>query len=388
MAQDAKVIVLRGDRVTVETIVSFVAGHAEGIGAANPVRRLAPPWPAAQETNQVRALAAAAAPRSLVPLADDGTGWAYVAVGDEPDEFVAEWTGTDDVSFSTAISRDAAQRAEPVLPAGTLARCASAPALRRVLPPYCLVDEHDPRALQPGEAAADSLHSAVAWYCTFDNDTLQRIASKFEPRTTAVEIWAANAHRTELLGLAKPNQHRKQKGGFTRSELFNARTLLLIPLNGPPPDRRHVGGACKACASGPQRHKLKQHTCAGYYARVDTDDAATNARSSTFSPARAASVWDLYGKGYRHRPARCGLATTCASSVWNAIEQMQLRGRRRGDGVGRPKFDFHIGASGTIIPSRSTKLQKYAINCSGSGRGPKFPRPRSTRPSARCTKST
>ena len=56
--------------------------------------------------------------------------------------------------------------------------------------------------------------------------------------------------------------------------------------------------------------------------------------------------------------------------------------------LGRPKFDFHIGASGTIIPSRSTKLQKYAINCSGSGRGPKFPRPRSTRPSARCTKST
>ena len=48
MAQDAKVIVLRGDRVTVETIVSFVAGHAEGIGAADPVRRLAPPWPAAQ----------------------------------------------------------------------------------------------------------------------------------------------------------------------------------------------------------------------------------------------------------------------------------------------------------------------------------------------------
>ena len=190
---------------------------------------------------------------------------------------VAEWTGTDDVSFSTAISRDAASRAEPVLPAGTLARCASAPALRRVLPPYCLVDEHDPRALQPGEAAADSLHSAVAWYCTFDNDTLQRIASKFEPRTTAVEIWAANAHRSELLGLAKPNPHRKQKGGFTRSELFNARMLLLIPLNGPPPDRQHTGGACKACASGPQRHKLKQHTCAGYYARVDTDDAATNA---------------------------------------------------------------------------------------------------------------
>ena len=40
MAPDAKVIVLRGDRVTVETIVSFVAGHAEGIGAADPVRRL------------------------------------------------------------------------------------------------------------------------------------------------------------------------------------------------------------------------------------------------------------------------------------------------------------------------------------------------------------
>ena len=65
-----------------------------------------------------------------------------------------------------------------MLPAGTLARCASAPALRRVLPPYCLVDEHDPRALQPGEAAADSLHSSVAWYCTFDNDTLQRIGQK------------------------------------------------------------------------------------------------------------------------------------------------------------------------------------------------------------------
>ena len=90
MAPDAKVIVLRGDRVTVEKIVDFVAGHAEGIGAADPVRRLAPPWPAAQETNEVRALAAAAAPRSLVPLADDGTGWAYVAVGDEPDEFVAD----------------------------------------------------------------------------------------------------------------------------------------------------------------------------------------------------------------------------------------------------------------------------------------------------------
>ena len=48
------------------------------------------------------------------------------------------------------------------MPAGTLARCASAPALRRVLPPYCLVDEHDPRALQPGEAAADFVLSGPA----------------------------------------------------------------------------------------------------------------------------------------------------------------------------------------------------------------------------------
>ena len=32
--------------------------------------------------------------------------------------------------------------------------------------------------------------------------------------------------------------------------------------------------------------------------------------------------------------------------AWNlhAIEQMQLRGRRRVDGVGRPKFDFHTGS--------------------------------------------
>ena len=29
----------------------------------------------------------------------------------------------------------------------------------------------------------------------------------------------------------------------------------------------------------------------------------------------------------------------------HAIEQMQLRGRRRVDGVGRPKFDFHTGAA-------------------------------------------
>ena len=27
----------------------------------------------------------------------------------------------------------------------------------------------------------------------------------------------------------------------------------------------------------------------------------------------------------------------------HAIEQMQLRGRRRANGVGRPKFDFHTG---------------------------------------------
>ena len=52
--------------------------------------------------------------------------------------------------------------------------------------------------------------------------------------------------------------------------------------------------------------------------------------------------------------ARNGLESYLYNTVWKsnselglwnlrAIEQMQLRGRRRVDGVGRPKFDFHAG---------------------------------------------
>ena len=35
----------------------------------------------------------------------------------------------------------------------------------------------------------------------------------------------------------------------------------------------------------------------------------------------------------------------------HAIEQMKLRGRRRVDGVGRPKFDFHTGAGHVARPA-------------------------------------
>ena len=44
----------------------------------------------------------------------------------------------------------------------------------------------------------------------------------------------------------------------------------------------------------------------------------------------------------------------------HAIEQMQLRGRRRVDGVGRPKFDFHTGSSVT----KPTMYEGAAL-CSG-----------------------
>ena len=39
----------------------------------------------------------------------------------------------------------------------------------------------------------------------------------------------------------------------------------------------------------------------------------------------------------------------------HAIEETQLRGRRRVDSVGRPKFDFHIG------PSEAGRLDAVAL---------------------------
>ena len=38
------------------------------------------------------------------------------------------------------------------------------------------------------------------------------------------------------------------------------------------------------------------------------------------------------------------------------IEQMQLQGRRRVDGVGRPKFDFHTGRTGPEASQRASVL--------------------------------
>ena len=50
-----------------------------------------------------------------------------------------------------------------------------------------------------------------------------------------------------------------------------------------------------------------------------------------------------------------GYGGNLASMAWKlyAIEQMQLRGRRRVDGVGRPKFDFHTGSTRPVDYSRS-----------------------------------
>ena len=47
--------------------------------------------------------------------------------------------------------------------------------------------------------------------------------------------------------------------------------------------------------------------------------------------------------------------------VWNrhAIEQMQLRGRRRVDGVGHLEFDFHTG---TNSPASSTASRRRAAS--------------------------
>ena len=60
----------------------------------------------------------------------------------------------------------------------------------------------------------------------------------------------------------------------------------------------------------------------------------------------------------------------------HAIEQMQLRGRRRVDGVGRPKFDFHTGygAAGSIqLATQPTKRRRRLTapperTCSGAWR--------------------
>jgi hypothetical protein len=61
----------------------------------------------------------------------------------------------------------------------------------------------------------------------------------------------------------------------------------------------------------------------------------------------------LYARVSRREAMKRDLELEGCTSVWksntelgylNAIEQMQLRRGRRVDGVGRPKFDFHIGA--------------------------------------------
>ena len=43
-----------------------------------------------------------------------------------------------------------------------------------------------------------------------------------------------------------------------------------------------------------------------------------------------------------------------------AVEQMQLRGRRRIDGVGRPKFDFYTGLRGTGLRGTLLRLASAA----------------------------
>ena len=60
----------------------------------------------------------------------------------------------------------------------------------------------------------------------------------------------------------------------------------------------------------------------------------------------------LYARVSRREAMKRDLELEGCTSVWksntelgylNAIEQMQLRGGRRVDGVGGPKVDFHIG---------------------------------------------
>ena len=49
-----------------------------------------------------------------------------------------------------------------------------------------------------------------------------------------------------------------------------------------------------------------------------------------------------------------------ASIAWNlhAIEQMQLRGRRRVDGVGHPKFDFHTANTAWAFATASHRAPR------------------------------
>ena len=71
---------------------------------------------------------------------------------------------------------------------------------------------------------------------------------------------------------------------------------------------------------------------------------------------------------------RRGHGDNVASMAWNlhAIEQMQLRGRRRVDGVGRPKFDFHTGAAHPETPAgrraRWPRPQSWAASNRGARR--------------------
>ena len=48
----------------------------------------------------------------------------------------------------------------------------------------------------------------------------------------------------------------------------------------------------------------------------------------------------------------------------HAIEQMQLRGRRRVDGVGHPKFDFHTGIDEIVdAVKNNAEVVKFISNC-------------------------
>ena len=48
----------------------------------------------------------------------------------------------------------------------------------------------------------------------------------------------------------------------------------------------------------------------------------------------------------------------------HAIEQMQLRGRRRVDGVGHPKFDFHTGIEEIVSAIKNdAEVVKFISNC-------------------------